>query len=363
MLTLGVEEEYLLLGQESGLPVAASARVRAAADRMSSVEPQEVEPELLQAQVEVGTPVCGSLDEVSGHLVRLRGALAAAAAGAGCRLAATGSAPAQGRRPVPVTARARYRAIAGDAPRLVDEQVINGMHVHVAIPDRESGVGALNRIRPWLPVLLALGANSPLWEGGDTGFASWRTLVFGRWPVSGPPPAFADAADYDSRVTALVDTGAILDRGQVYWQARLSERYPTIEVRVLDVQLEIEDAVTLAGVVRALVHRALDEHRSGERHEPAPVELIAAATWHAARHGLDGELIDPRTGRLLPAAEVVGLLLDHLSPALEECGDLKRVRRGVERLLRDGNGTQLQRRAFADGGDLNAVTELITVHG
>ena len=360
MLTLGVEEEYLLLDPESGLPVARSPRVRAAADRMSSVEPQEVEPELLQAQVEVGTPVCGSLDEVAGHLARLRAAVAAAAVTAGCRSAATGAAPSRGRKPVPVTAKARYRAMSGDAPQLVDEQLINGMHVHVGIPDRDSGVGALNRVRRWLPVLVALGANSPLWEGGDTGFASWRTLVFDRWPVSGPPPAFADAADYASRTGALVDAGVIMDLGQIYWQARLSERYPTIEIRALDVQVGIDDAVTLAGLVRALVHRSLDEHRTMAPDEPVTAELIAAATWHAARHGLDGDLVDPRAGSLAPAAEVVAALMDHVTPSLEECGDLKRVSRGVDRLLREGNGAQAQRRAF-DDGDLRAVTELITV--
>ncbi len=361
MLTLGVEEEYLLLDPESGLPVAEGARVRAAADRMSAVAPQEVEPELLQAQVEVGTPVCGSLDEVREHLVRLRGAVAEAASGAGCRLVATGAAPLLSRTPVPVTAKPRYQAMSGDAPQLVDEQVINGMHVHVGIPDRESGVGALNRVRPWLPVLVALGANSPLWDGGDTGFASWRTLVFGRWPVSGPPPAFADAEDYASRTGALVDAGAIMDRGQLYWQARLSERYPTIEVRALDVQPGIEEAVTLAGVVRALVHRSLDEHRSGEPCEPLSEEILAAATWRAARYGLDEELIDPRSGSPRPAAEVVAALLEHLTPALEGLGDLQRVSQGVERLLSEGNGAQRQRRAFADGGP-HAVTDLVTVH-
>ncbi|WP_042408338.1 carboxylate-amine ligase [Streptacidiphilus carbonis] len=363
MATLGVEEEFLLLDADSGLPVARSAAVRRAAGRMPSVEPREVEPELLQAQIEVGTPVCGGLDEVAEQLVRLRAAVAAAAAGAGCRLAATGTAPAVGRTPVPVTAKARYQAMSGEAPQLVDEQLINGMHVHVAIPDRDSGVGVLNRIRPWLPVLVALGANSPLWEGGDTGFASWRTLVFGRWPVSGPPPHFGGGADdYDTRTRALVDAGAILDRGQIYWQARLSERYPTVEIRALDVQLEIGDAVALAGLVRALVHRSLAEHRSGSRVDPVPPELLAAATWHAARYGLDEELIDARSGRGQPAAEVVAALLEHVSPALEECGDLERVCTGVERLLTAGNGAQRQRRTLI-GGDLGAVTELITVRG
>ena len=360
MVTLGVEEEYLLLDLDSGLPVARSVRVRAAADLSPAVDGGEVEPELLQSQVEVGTPVCETLDEVAEHLTRLRAAVSGAAREAGCRLAACGTPPLRAPTPVPVTAEPRYRSMADDAPQLVDEQLINGMHVHVAIPDRDSGVAALNRLRPWLPVLVALGANSPLWDGGDTGFASWRTLVFGRWPASGPPPSFADAADYRRRTQALLDAGTIRDLGQLYWQARLSERYPTIEVRALDVQLEIQDAVTLAGVVRALVTTALGDHGTARRLTRADPELVTAAVWQAARHGTRGQLVPPLTGRSAPAQEVVASLLDHLAPALEANGDLSRVTTGVERLRRVGTGARRQSRAFHDGGT-EAVLELITV--
>jgi carboxylate-amine ligase len=361
MVTLGVEEEFLLLDPESGLPVARSGQVRAAAHLMPTVDGDEVEPELLQAQVEVGTPVCETLDEVGEHLVRLRTAVRDAALGAGCRMAATGAAPLRGPAPMPVTAKARYRAMSEDAPQLVDEQLINGMHVHVAVPDRDCGVAALNRLRPWLPLLVALGANSPLWEGGDTGFASWRTLVFGRWPVSGPPPAFADGADYQRRTRALLDAGAIRDRGQLYWQARLSERYPTLETRALDVQLEVRDAVTLAGIVRALVTTGLREHRTGQALTHDAPELVAAAVWQAARYGLDEQLVHPCTGQRQPAEQAVQALLDHLTPALKESGDLDRVVSGVERLLRTGTGASRQLRALEHGGT-DAVTDLITTH-
>ena len=362
MLTMGVEEEYLLLDRDGGLPVPRSRRVRALADRMASVAEQEVEPELLQAQVEVGTPICDSLQEVSESLVRLRGAVSAAAARAGCRMAACGAAPVRAAVPVPVTDKARYRAMSEDAPQLVDEQLINGMHVHVGVPDRDSGVGVLNRIRPWLPVLVALGANSPLWDGEDTGFASWRTVVFDRWPVSGPPPAFKDAGDYQARTGVLVDAGAIMDRGQLYWLARLSERYPTIEVRALDVQLEIQDAVTLAGIVRALVATALRDHSQEAWLPDAPSELMAAATWQAARHGLDENLIDARTALPCTATAAVGALLKHITPALQKLGDLDQVTAGLEPILSQGNGAQRQRRAFADGG-LDGVLGLVTTQG
>jgi glutamate---cysteine ligase / carboxylate-amine ligase len=360
--SIGVEEEYLLLDPDSGLPVPVSRQVRAIANQLPGVGVHEFEAELLEAQVEVATPVCANLDEVAAHLTRLRNAIAIAAAGEGCRPVASGTAPLRGAGPPPVTASPRYRRMSDDAPQLVDEQLINGMHVHVAIPDRDSGVGALNRIRPWLPALVALGANSPMWEGGDSGFDSWRTVVFSRWPVSGPPPVFADAADYRRRIDALLETGAIRDCGQVYWQARLSARYPTLEVRALDVQLRVQDAVTLAGLVRALVAQALTDERDGLERETDAHELVAAVTWQAARRGLAGTLRDPRDGRPAGAEKVLEAMLAYVGPALSEAGDLERVASGVRRLISDGTGAQRQRGAFRDHG-LRAVLDLMTIRG
>jgi glutamate---cysteine ligase / carboxylate-amine ligase len=356
--TLGVEEEYLLLDRDTGLPAPRAARVQAAAHLEPVLGSGEVDNELLQAQVEVATPVCTGLDDITGHLARFRQALAAAAANAGCRLAATGGAAISGAEAVPVTQKRRYREMRADAARLVDEQLINGMHVHVAVPDRPTGAAALGRLRPWLPVLVALGANSPFWNGRDTGFASWRTVVFGRWPVSGPPPFIADGADYERRVGALLATGVIRDRGQLYWHARLSERYPTLEVRAPDVQIDVDSAVTLAGIARGLVATAVRESRRGARPLDPPASVVNASGWHAARHGVDGTLVDPRHGTPAEAARVVAALLDHIAPALTDLGDLDRVGEGVARLLDGGTGAVRQRRAAAEGG-LGAVLDLV----
>ncbi|MDX6356888.1 MAG: glutamate---cysteine ligase / carboxylate-amine ligase [Streptomyces sp.] len=356
--TLGVEEEYLLLDRENGLPAPRAGLVQAAAHLEPVLGRDEVDNELLQSQVEVATPVCTSLDEVTGHLVRFRQAVAAAADRVGCRLAATGGAPLSAGDGVPVTQTPRYREMRKDAARLVDEQLINGMHIHVAVPDGSSGAAALGRIRPWLPVLVALGANSPFWEGRDTGFASWRTVVFGRWPVSGSPPFVADGADYERRVGALLATGVIRDRHQLYWHARLSEEYPTLEVRAPDVQLDVDSAVTLAGIARGLVATALRETRRGGRPLDPPSSILYAAGWHAARHGLDDALVDPRHGTPATAADVVAALLDHIAPALGELGDTERVMAGVARLLDQGTGAARQRRALADGG-MAALLDLI----
>ncbi|MFE9139594.1 glutamate--cysteine ligase [Streptomyces sp. NPDC007355] len=358
MITVEVEEEYLLVAPETLLPAPLVEQVRATARLAPIAKEREVQEELLQAQVEVATPVCTSLVEVGGHLLRLRQAVAAAAQANGCRIAVSATAPVRTTSPVPITRTARYVKMQQEARLLVDEQLICGMHVHVGMPDRETGVAVLNRLRVWLPTLLAMSANGPLWDGRDTGFASWRTIVFGRWPVSGPPPHFAGLADYEARIDALVKPGVIPDRGQLYWQARLSERYPTVEVRCCDVQLEADDAVILAGVVRGLAATAVAEEKAGAPLVPCRPELLQAATWHAARHGLGSTLVDP-TGRLRSSGDVLCTLLRHIGPALEDNGDHREVTSLVHRLLQRGTAADRQRRALAEGG-LPAVGALIT---
>ncbi|WP_404962064.1 glutamate--cysteine ligase [Streptomyces sp. 147326] len=358
MITVGVEEEYLLVDPDTGLPVPRGAAVRVAAGLDPVSAEDDVQAELLQAQVEVATPVCTDLGEIGGHLLRLRHAVGSAAEATGCKAALTAAAPVKGATPVPVTPVPRYLAMRTHAARLVDEQLITGMHVHVGIPDRAQGVDVLNRIRVWLPTVLAMSANSPLWEGHDTGFASWRTVVFGRWPVSGPTPVFRDDADYDLRAAELVESGVIADTGQLYWHARLSEKYPTVEIRCADVQLRADDAVMFAGIVRALVATALGEAARGVPAPSCTQEMMQAATWQAARHGVGGPLVGP-DGARLEARAAVALLVRHIRPALDEAGDLREVTSLVHRLLRDGTAADRQRRALWEGG-MPALIDLIT---
>ncbi|MFC6600194.1 carboxylate-amine ligase [Kitasatospora paranensis] len=358
-LTVGVEEEFFLIHPATGRTVPRAEHVRTAAGLRPAVASSEVQSELLQCQVEVNTPVCLGLDEVGGHLLRLRHSLAEAAEDVGCRLAASGSAPFTPLGTPAISTSPRYRSMRVDAAQLAAEQLICGMHVHVGVPDRATGVAVLNRLRPWLPVLVAIGANSPLWDGADTQFSSWRTVVFGRWPVSGTPPPFADADDYERRAGALVDHGIIRDRGQLYWQARLSERFPTVEVRATDVQLRPDEAVLLAGLIRALVATAMAGERAGAPAPVQPPEFAAGAVWHAARYGLTNRLHDPLTGHPAKAGDVVAGLLKYTLPALREAGDERQVTSLVHRLLRDGQGADRQRAALAAGGR-DGLIRLIT---
>jgi carboxylate-amine ligase len=182
--------------------------------------------------------------------------------------------------------------------------------------------------------------------------------VFSRWPVTGIPPAFRDGADYRSRIKALVDCGLIGDTGQLYWSARLSQRYPTIEVRVTDVQLRVEEAVMLTGLIRALVTR-LSAGRCDES-DPAdrPPEWLDASLWHAARHGLTGSLPDPWSGKLTPAPSLLHDAVRYLAPTLNAAGDTAHVVPYLNHVLRRGNGAQRQCQSLINGGP-TALCELL----
>jgi carboxylate-amine ligase len=230
-----------------------------------------------------------------------------------------------------------------------------GCHVHVSVDGDEEGVAVLNRIRVWLPVLSALTANSPFWEGEDTGYASFRSQAWHRWPSAGPNDLFADATEYHRVIDDVLATDTVLDTGMIYFDARLSDKWPTVEVRTADVALRVEDAVTLAGIVRGLVESAAREARAGAPAPDVRSEVLRAAAWRAGRTGLTGDLVHPLTGRPAPAADVLAALVDHIRPALAEAGDEQRMDDGIAALLRRGTGADLQRRIHRETGDLSAV--------
>jgi carboxylate-amine ligase len=311
-------------------------------------------PELKAQQLELGTPVCATLDDVASELRFWRRRAAVAAASVGARVAALATSPVAV-EPVP-TEGDRYERMLDAFGLTAQEMLTCGCHVHVGVEDDEEGVAVLNRIRVWLPVLTAVTANSPFWQGADTGYASYRSRAWQRWPSAGPTEVFPDAAAYHRLVDDVLATGTVLDSGMVYFDSRLSETWPTVEVRSADVVLRVEDAVTLAGVVRGLVEIAAREARDGVPAPAVRTEVLRVAGWRAGRSGLSGDLVDPRTHRSAPAAEVVGALLDHIRPALADAGDEQRVTDGLAAVLRRGTGADLQRAVHREsGGDLPAV--------
>jgi carboxylate-amine ligase len=364
--TVGVEEELLVVNG-AGVPVPLGPDALVVASRRGEGETAtehdrdetdpspdaHLVPELKAQQVELGTPVCTSLAEVHEEILHWRSRADAAAVAVGARVAALATSPVPV-RPVP-TEGERYARKLDTFGRTAQEMLTCGCHVHVSVADDEEGVAVLNRIRPWLAVLTALTANSPFWQGADTGYASFRSQAWYRWPSAGPTEPFADAADYHRAIDDVLATGTVLDTGMIYLDARLSEQWPTVEVRTADVALRAEDAVTLAGLVRALVETAARQAQEGT---PAPAvrsQVLRVAAWRAGRSGLGGDLVHPRTGRPAAAAAVLTELLDHVRPALTEADDEQRVTDGIDALLRRGTGADLQRQVYRETGDLGAV--------
>jgi carboxylate-amine ligase len=352
--TVGVEEEFHVLDPDSGrlAPVDAT--------RLAGLgsEPVAV-PEFLRTVVETGSSVCRSLGELRADLFRRRSRLRAAVAARGLEVVAAGTVPDAGVRVVGVYPTDRYRHLAEEYQQLAREQLVCACQVQVGVPDRELAVAVADRIRVWLPALLALSASSPFFGNRDTGYASYRTMLLWRWPTAGPPAGFGSAAEYDRVVDALIHTGTISDPGMIYFDVRPSVRYPTVEIRVGDACPLLDDVLLLAALGRALVRVAAAEALAGT---PAPLvrpELLRAATWRAARSGLDATLIDPVRLTALPAAELIDRLVDHAGPALAAAGEQADVARLLASARSRGTAAARQRAALARRGDLHDVVRLL----
>ncbi|MCW2524458.1 MAG: putative glutamate--cysteine ligase 2 [Frankiales bacterium] len=351
--TVGVEEEFLLLRSSAALAPAGDAVVETA----NADAEGQFEHELKREQAEIGTTPQHSLVELERQLRQLRADLAASAAEHGARLAALATSPLPG--PATTTPDPRYYRMTEQFGRIGSTQLSCGMHVHVSIDSPEEGVAVLNRIRPALPILLALSANSPFLQGADTGYQSYRRILWGQWPTAGVTDEFADFADYERARAQLVATGAAMDDGMIYFDARLSARYPTLEIRVADVCPYAQDASTIAALARALVSTLAAEAKQGRGNPRLRSELLRAASWRAARYGLTGELVDLTRASTAPAWDLIGRLVERVTPALTASEDLELVTQGLTQIQARGNGATLQRNAFAAAGKLSDVIDAV----
>ncbi|NVM98698.1 glutamate--cysteine ligase [Arthrobacter sp. SDTb3-6] len=349
MRTFGVEEEFLLVDPLTRCPVPAASAVLTMPATERDWQPAgagaRVTGELQLEQLEVSTDPCGTLAVLADQLRAGRAAADAAAQAGGARIAVLATSPLPATPHLRTTP--RYRRMADLHGLVAAEQLTCGMHIHVEVASDDEGVGVLDRIRIWLPFLLALSANSPYWNGNDTGYSSFRSRVWNRWPTTGPTPIFGSARAYGRLVDSLLDTGVLLDPGMVYFDARLSRHFPTVEIRVADVCLDVATAEVLAGLARALVETAAAQWRADVAPPAVPEALLRAAMWLAARNGLGSELLDPSSFRPVPAAQVAAGLLSHLSAALGPGSEGTRIRHLLHRSLTRGTGADWQRREFA----------------
>src|SRR3954454_17131608 len=285
-LTLGAEEElHLIDTQRWELSARAPQILSRLSDKFYSAEIQ-------RTTVETNTAVVKTLDGLREEIVRLRKGLVEAAGRDGLGVAAVGTAPRSTFADFELTATGRYSRMQEQYRLLVDEQLICGTQIHVGVADRDLAVEIAQRIHRDLPVLLALSASSPFWNGSDTGYASIRTIIWQRWPTSGAPGPLDSAQDYDELLADLIGSGVISDAKMAYFDVRPSSHAPPLELRGCGACPLVDDAVLIAGLFRALVRAAEDDVVAGRPFRPAPPPLHRAAVWQAARSGLSRQLVD-----------------------------------------------------------------------
>ncbi|MFL6119145.1 glutamate--cysteine ligase [Actinophytocola sp.] len=347
-LTMGVEEEFLLVQPDGRLSRYGPEVVDAATN-----EQGDLEAELKRCQVEAVTDVCHTPDEVLEQLRGLRGGLAEVAGRRGLRLLPSACPIVPENKPQEITPKPRYLKMAEWFGATVRSVATCGCHVHVSIEDRETGIRVSNQVRPWLPVLLTITANSPF-DGTDTGYASWRYQEWSRWPSAGPPPLFAGVDEYESIVDSMLRCGALMDRAMIYWDIRLSERHPTLEFRISDVAVSPEHATLLATLIRGLVAHALDTTTPPPQ---LPQAVLRANLWRASREGLSGSALHPVTGELAPVQSQLDDLVELLTPVLG--ADLEFVKAGIADVREHGTGAARQRAAYQRRGELTDVVDAL----
>lgn len=353
MRTIGIEEELLLVSPDG-------CSTRQVGDTICAAHEDDswLTRELKRDQLEIRTDPTASISEALEQLHTRRRIVDVYAQEHDARIVSLGTTPLRTKpKTVPVE---RYEKITAEYGVIGRNQLSCGAHVHVDVESDAEAVGVIDRIRAWLPPLLALSANSPFWNGSVTGFASFRSQLFSMLPTTGYQELFGTPEAYHTHVENLVNTGVVHGKAMIYFPVRLSNNFPTVEVRVMDGSLDARTTVLLAALVRALVETAAREWRAGTPADPVSAEVLRVASWRASKYGLSGDLLHPREHRPRSAEVVVAALVDHVRLALAEAGDDDFVDTELERLWTTRGGAGLQREVHHRAGELvDVVREAI----
>ena len=347
--TVGIEEELMILDADS-LDLASAIDTILGAGPASD----QIKPELLESVLEIATSPCTSIAGAGAELSSLRAETSRRARQAGLEIGASGTHPFARWEDQRVVSDDRYRGLIRSLGFVARQELVFGMHVHIGMADPEETIAVANSLRPYVPLLIALGANSPLWRGEATGLMSSRVPIFRAFPRVGLPPRFADWADFVRRVEVLSDAGMIADYTYLWYDVRAHPRLGTIEIRAMDSQTRVEHTLALAALVQSLVRLLTEEFQAGAEILDPPWELLDENRWLAARYGLEARLLDPDTGRLRGVRELTEELLKRLAPHAEELGCSDQLG-GVREVLRAGNGALRQLMVFEANHDMREL--------
>lgn len=353
--TLGVEEEYQVIDPITRELASHEQKIVEVADRILE---GQIKAEMHQAVVEVGSVICKDIVEVRQQVTQLRKTISEVAQDLGFRIAAAGTHPFSEWEKQLITVHPRYDEIVQELQDAARSNLIFGLHVHVGIADREMAIHIYNSVRYFLPHIYALSTNSPFWEGRNTGFKSFRTKVFDKFPRTGIPDYFTDAGEYERYIDLLVKTKCIDNAKKIWWDVRVHPFYPTIEFRICDVPLTANETIAIAALIQALVAKLYLLRRSNLNFMIYKRALINENKWRASRYGLDGKMIDFGKSCEVETKNLILELLDFVDDVVDELGSRQEIN-FIYEILKNGTGADRQLAVFDKTKSLTAVVDYI----
>jgi len=354
-LTIGIEEEYQIIDPETR---ELTSYVQKFLDQGRHVLQDQIKPEFMQSQVEVGSHICRNVRQVRREVVRLRQSLREVAVANGLRIAAASTHPFSSWHDQSITAGERYTKHVEQMVDVARRLLVFGMHIHVGIEDRDLQIDIMNQARYFLPHLLALSTSSPFWQGRDTGMRSYRSIVFENLPRTGPPPDFSSYAELQRTIAVLIKTGCFDEPTKIWWDIRPHPNFPTLEFRITDICTRVDEAVCLAAVVQAIVAKLIRLRHCNQSWRRYRRHLICENKWRAARYGIEGKLIDFGREEEVPVRFLADELLELVDDVLDDLESRKEVEY-INTILETGTSADRQLAVFRETGDLKAVVDSV----
>lgn len=355
LFTLGIEEEFQTIDPETRELKSHMSKI---VEGGKTILQERIKQEMHQAVVEVGTNICKNIQEAREEVTYLRRMLLDLASKQNLHIAAAGTHPFSDWQHQLITEDDRYNKLIDEMRDVARGNLIFGLHVHVGIEDRDDAINIMNQARYFLPHIFALSVNSPFWCGRDTGFHSYRAKVFDKFPRTGIPEHFDSAAEYDSYLNLLIKTGCIDNGKKIWWDLRLHPFFPTIEFRICDVPMRVDETICLAAIMQALIAKLYKLRQQNLSFRPYPRYLVSENKWRAARYGIGSNLIDFGKEKEVTYRALADELLDFIKETAEELGSLNEVNYVYE-ILKNGTGADRQIKIYEETKDFNAVVDYI----
>jgi len=353
--TIGIEEEYQIVDPETR---ELGSYIQEFLEQGRMVLQDQIKPEMLQSQVEVGSQICHSIQEARAELIRLRTTVARLAADNGLRVAAASTHPFSRWSDQQVTADDRYFKHEEQMADVARRMLIFGMHIHIGIEDKDLMIDIMDQARYFLPHLLALSTSSPFWHGRETGMKSYRTIVFENLPRTGPPPEFGSWSEHQHYIETLIKTGCIDEPTKIWWDIRPHPRFPTLEFRVFDICTKVDEAVCMAALTLAIVAKLVRLRQSNQSWRRYQNHLVAENKWRALRYGIDGKLIDFGKQEEVLFRSLAAEMLEWVDDVVDELA-IRREVEYVNTILADGSSADRQIRKYRETGDFKAVVDQV----